>query len=119
MARKESGYFLAYRKDEAIAGFILGPSSELPQLMQLANASWVDFAFVDEQARDGGIGTALLSRAVEWSRERGYERMMLDYFSANILGARFWNKHGFMPAVVNLERRIDERIAWATGEGWS
>ena len=68
---------------------------------------------VTQDARFGGVGTAILSKGVEWAREQGYERIALHFASANLQGAKFWQSSGFRPIEHSMRRRVDERIAWA------
>jgi hypothetical protein len=53
---------------------------------------------------------------VEWAREQGYEHVALHFASANLPGAKFWQSSGFRPVEHGMRRRVDERIAWATGK---
>jgi GNAT superfamily N-acetyltransferase len=68
---------------------------------------------VTEDARAGGVGTALLAKGAEWAREQGYEHIALHFASANLPGAKFWQSSGFRPVEHGMRRRLDERIAWA------
>lgn len=68
---------------------------------------------VSEDSRAGGVGTAILSRGVEWARDQGYEHVALHFASANLPGAKFWQSSGFRPIEHGMRRRIDDRIAWA------
>jgi GNAT superfamily N-acetyltransferase len=68
---------------------------------------------VTRDVRAGGVGTAILSRAVQWAREREYDHIALHFASANVSGAKFWLSSGFRPIEHGMRRRIDERIAWA------
>jgi GNAT superfamily N-acetyltransferase len=68
---------------------------------------------VTQDARAGGVGTAILSKGVEWAREQGYDHVALHFASANLPGAKFWQSSGFRPVEHGLRRHIDERIAWA------
>jgi GNAT superfamily N-acetyltransferase len=68
---------------------------------------------VSERARRGGVGKAILSHAVGWARDQGYEHIALHYASPNISGARFWDSNGFAPIEYRMTRHIDDRIAWA------
>jgi len=64
-------------------------------------------------ARAGGVGSAILSRGVEWAREKGYDQIALHFATANVPGAKFWQSSGFLPVEYGMRRHIDERIAWA------
>ena len=68
---------------------------------------------VTKDARAGGIGSAILSKGVEWAREQGYENVALHFSTMNVPGAKFWQSSGFNPIDIGMRRRVDERIAWA------
>jgi GNAT superfamily N-acetyltransferase len=68
---------------------------------------------VAQDARQGGVGTAILSRGVQWARDEGYTHIALHFATANVSGAKFWQASGFRPVEYGMRRRIDERIAWA------
>jgi GNAT superfamily N-acetyltransferase len=68
---------------------------------------------VTQDARQGGIGSAILSQGVTWAREKGYQNVALHFATANLSGAKFWQSSGFKPVEFGMRRHIDERIAWA------
>jgi GNAT superfamily N-acetyltransferase len=69
--------------------------------------------YTEPAARGSGVATALLAEAFAWARDAGYGRCTINWHTANLLGARFWQRSGFRPITWSLVRRIDERIAWA------
>jgi GNAT superfamily N-acetyltransferase len=69
-------------------------------------------AYVREDLRGSGVGTALLERGLAWARDSGYALCSVDFESANLPGSAFWLRH-FSPVVHSLVRRIDARLAWA------
>jgi GNAT superfamily N-acetyltransferase len=68
---------------------------------------------VTKDARQGGVGSAILSKGVSWAREKGYENVALHFATANLSGAKFWQSSGFRPIEYGMRRTIDDRIAWA------
>ncbi len=68
---------------------------------------------VTGDARQGGVGSAILSQGVAWAREKGYDNVALHFATANLSGAKFWQSSGFKPIEYGMRRHIDERIAWA------
>jgi GNAT superfamily N-acetyltransferase len=68
---------------------------------------------VTQDARTGGVGSAILSQGVSWAREQGYENVALHFATANLSGAKFWQSSGFIPVEYGMRRRVDERVAWA------
>jgi len=89
---------------------------DLPEMQTLERGIHLHFAFVESDERAQGIGSAMLEQGLAWARERGYERCSVGWWSPNLIGARFWLSRGFKPLGFRLERRIDPRISWATGE---
>ncbi|MEX2227239.1 MAG: GNAT family N-acetyltransferase [Dehalococcoidia bacterium] len=68
---------------------------------------------VAPDARAGGVGSAILSKGVEWARGKGYEHVALHFAAPNVPGAKFWQSSRFVPVEYGMRRHIDERIAWA------
>lgn len=69
-------------------------------------------AYVKSDSRQGGVGTALLNRVIDWAKGEGYRRCAVDFETNNIYGSRFWHKH-FTPVAYSVIRTVDERVAWA------
>jgi len=66
-------------------------------------------AYAVPAARRGGIGSALLQRAVRWAREAGFERVFVEHETANLEGGPFWRRH-FAPFVVFSMRYVDRTL---------
>lgn len=64
-------------------------------------------------ARGLGVGTALLAAGMEWARAAGHQWCAISWNTDNLLGARFWQAHGFRPLLYRLRRSVDPRVAWA------
>jgi GNAT superfamily N-acetyltransferase len=107
-------YFIAY-EGEKPAGLMIFTPPQPGYMLTPEGAGYLHIAYVDESAREGGIGTALVNRGLAWMRDQGYTSCTLGYYSPNLLGARFWQSNGFRPIGYCLERRIEDRIAWAQG----
>ncbi len=113
MADERHAYFIAYEGERPVGLMIFTPPPDYALTPE--GAVYLHIAYVDEGARTGGIGTALVNRGLEWAREQGYKLCTLSYYAPNLLGARYWQAKGFRPLSYALERRIDERIGWANG----
>jgi ribosomal protein S18 acetylase RimI-like enzyme len=79
-------------------------------------ASWVRLALqvfyiqhlvVSPKHRRQGVGTALLSNALNVARSRGIKRVELDLWSFNSEARRFWSKHGFKVFNERMQLSID------------
>ncbi len=49
------------------------------------------------EARQSGIGSALVQAVVDWARQRGYKKVALDVADTNRAAIALYEKHGFMP----------------------
>jgi GNAT superfamily N-acetyltransferase len=114
LTKEDHAYWLAYVDGEAVA-LMTFVQPERDDLTTPENSIYLGIGFVEEGTRLGGIGTAMVNRGLAWAREQGHEHCTVGFFSTNLIGARFWRDNGFKPLVVNLERMVDERIAWADG----
>lgn len=84
-----------------------------PPIVEQEKNVYLFEGMVEPDVQLGGIGAALLNRTMAWARDAGYERCTLHWASQNYSGGPFWLKHGFVPVEYGMERRVDERVAWA------
>ena len=106
--------WLAFRDGEPVAHLCLEPSEHPVLPVSDDSIVAVTGAYTRPQARGAGIATALLDRGLTWARDAGYQQCSVDFESANIPGASFWQgRAGFGPVCHSLLRRVDERLAWA------
>jgi RimJ/RimL family protein N-acetyltransferase len=80
-------------------------------------ATWFGFGelgmMVAADWRGRGVGTALVKAAVDWSRERGLHKVVLDVFPHNEPALALYRKCGFVE-----EGRRAKHIRRASGELW-
>ena len=83
---------------------------------------WIDGPFfgfgeigmlVARDRRGQGVGSALVTAAIEWSRERGLHKLSLGVFPHNDAAIALYRKHGF-----EVEGRRRKHIRRANGELW-
>lgn len=65
--------------------------------------------------RGRGINRALTQFGLRDLVVRGYQVCETDWRVTNLEADRMWPRQGFRPTVFRLGRKIDPRIAWATG----
>jgi GNAT superfamily N-acetyltransferase len=107
--------FLGTRDGEPLAmHFVIRSGGFGGRLSSPGDAAYLYQGIVEPEARGSGIGTALLSHTLDWARDQGADWITLHYATMNPSGAPFWEHHGFRPLEMSLERRLDERIAWAS-----
>lgn len=108
-----NAHWVAYQDGRAVGLNSFMPPFWISPLTAPEKTVYLYQGIVSEQARAGGVGTAILAKGVEWARDQGYEHVALHFASANLPGANFWQSSGFQPVEHRMRRRIDERIAWA------
>ncbi len=115
LANPGNPHFVAYAPDGRPLGMqtFLSPGFTPPVAHEDGKTIYLFEGIVDTDVRGGGVGTRLLDESMRWCREQGYEACCLHYASGNPSGAPFWQGHGFLPVEHTMQRRIDERIAWA------
>ncbi len=115
LADPECAALLAERDGRLVGGFSFGPAPE--GMITPERCVFIFDAWTASEERGRGLGSALLGATLARARGRGAEWCQLNYLSANLPGARFWLDRGFRPLTLFLQRRLDERIAWASGRG--
>ena len=68
---------------------------------------------VAHEWRGRGVGSALLTTAIQWARERGLHKLSLDVFAHNASAIALYRKFGFVE-----EGRRARQIRRASGEVW-
>jgi GNAT superfamily N-acetyltransferase len=91
-----------------LAYFAVGPCEGLEEgrLLRNTNSAQVLSAYVVPSVRRSGVGCSLLNRCVEWARERGYQRLMVEHETANVLGSLFWSRY-FSPYLYFSMRYVE------------
>jgi len=111
--REGNAYFAFYGSDGADAYLGVGESASgtLKEGFLLGDTRTAEIkdAFVKPHIRGKGIGKSLLQCAVDWSIEHGYERLFVEFETANYFGGNFWRRH-FTPYLYFSMRYIDSTI---------
>jgi GNAT superfamily N-acetyltransferase len=113
MSSDRSAVFLGFQEDEPVGMISMLPDGFVQGCLRGDSQVYLYQGIVNKDVRSGGVGEALLSRALTWAKEQGFTSVSLHYFSANPAGGPFWRKHGFEAASYGMQRIVDERIAWA------
>lgn len=103
----QRGAVLLAEVDGRVVGHLLvGPSSDdAATIIRDSGTASISGAFVRPEHRRAGVGETLLAAAVEWARQGAYERMAVDFETANVLARRFWTRF-FRPVTISLARRL-------------
>jgi streptothricin acetyltransferase len=79
--------FFAY-VDDQLAG-------QIRVLKYWNNYAYIDDIAVNENYRGRGVGRALMERAIEWAKSKGFPGMMLETQNNNVAGCRLYARCGF------------------------
>jgi len=104
--------WIAYDDGKPVSYLLIGKSSDGAYVIHDDESININGAYTKEDYREKGVGTKLLSKAVDWAGENGYKRITTDFEPENILGRKFWLKN-FEPVFYSMVRNVDEIIAWA------
>lgn len=63
--------------------------------------------YVEPAARNRGLGSELLSTAERELRDAGAEAITLDVMAENEGARRFYERHGYVPHRVEVEKRVE------------
>jgi GNAT superfamily N-acetyltransferase len=109
----DNAHWVAYQDGRPLGMNTFMPPSFMAQMTVPEKTVYLFQGIVTQDARTGGVGTAILSKGTEWARAKGYDYIGLHFATANLSGAKFWQSSGFKPVEYGMRRRIDDRIAWA------
>lgn len=102
----ERFHHLVLERDDRVVGHALLYRRETGDLRVPANS--IDLALVVTQpgVRGTGAGTALVSHALGWAHDRGFDAVTIDWRVVNLLADRFFRARGFRPTFVRLYRHV-------------
>jgi GNAT superfamily N-acetyltransferase len=93
------------------AYFVVGLCKGLEEgrLLRDSNSAQILSAYATPSARGKGVGAALLDRCITWGRAQGFERLMVEHETANLLGSSFWARF-FRPYLTFSLRFVDRVV---------
>jgi len=102
--------YLAYLEGEPVGCMGLDPGHpDGCDILKDPGTATIEIVYVLPAFRRCGVGLALLNFFLKRAQEQGYQRCAVEYESANVTAARFWERW-FDPVCCSLLRRIDDRI---------
>ncbi len=105
LADPDAAIFLAERDGRGVALCIVR-AARAPAVAAETERAEISDLFVEEPARRGGIGRALVDHATRWVRGRDIPRMTVRVAVGNPEGQAFWRALGFADLVDVLQRRV-------------
>lgn len=102
--------WMAFQNNEPVAMMRMGPADDdVCTIIQEEKTTSIYAAFTKEQAREKGIASAVLAKALKAGKDLGYERCAVTFEPMNLIGTHFWFKY-FDPVCYSLVRHLDSRL---------
>lgn len=103
---KPGGFALLAQDAGALVGYAMVEPSSPSYTWRLEATATLETLVVLPEARGRGVGAGLLERAREEARAAGATHLGLGAVAANEGAIRFYRRHGFEPAFVELIVRL-------------
>ncbi len=92
--------WVAVRDGEPVGVVTLNPPDDsqwVAPLVSVGPVSYLGFAAVTRRVRAGGVGGALVQRAMHRAHRAGCQVVLLDHAALSPLSSTFWHRRGFRP----------------------
>tara|TARA_Y100000310_G_scaffold89559_2_gene86664 strand:- start:10771 stop:11262 length:492 start_codon:yes stop_codon:yes gene_type:complete len=93
-------------KGEEIIGYLVGSLSKDEFYRNVKEIAELDEMYILEEYRNGGHGSLLYSKSLEWCKEKGVKRLKVLVTAKNKQAINFYKKKGFDDYNVTLERDV-------------
>lgn len=108
------GHIFVARRDERILGMVSLLYSVSTALGE--RVAWLEDMVVTGNARDSGVGSALLEHALAFARQHGCRRITLLTDGDNLHAQRFYERQGFeLSGMVPMRLMLFKRTSCAPG----
>ena len=89
-----------------MVGYLIGVLAEPVGVLPIRSAT-LRALYVAPEHRGNGTGAQLTGDFFGWARRHGAARAEVNAYCANEAGLRFYERHGFVPRAVRLDRELD------------
>jgi len=105
LRKKDVAIFVAER-DSEVLGYVYAGIEPLSWKELRDECGFIHDIVVDERGRRSGLATALLTRAIDWLRERGMPRVILWTADTNEAAQRLFTAVGFRRTMIEMTREL-------------
>lgn len=88
-----------------VLGYLAGYLNDPTEIRPVKSAE-IESMCVEPEYRNDGVGTELAAEFLEWAGNNGATRVSVSTFVANEGAIRFYERLGFEPRMLSLERSI-------------
>jgi GNAT superfamily N-acetyltransferase len=101
----DSKLVLVADADGAVVGHLTGSLGEASDIRPIRVATLMSM-YVMPSHRDAGVGARLVAAFREWAAAAGADRLAVSAYAANEGAIRFYQRNGFVPRTLVLEREV-------------
>ena len=94
--------------DGEVVGFVYLERDELNYAELLRGGAWLHDIYVDESARDEGVGRDLIKAAAEAAKRMGAEKLLLTVAAKNAVAQQVFEKAGFRRTMVEMTLNLTD-----------
>ncbi len=98
-------FYIATSSDTPI-GYLCAQIQKAPPVHKIQRFGFIDGLFVRETFRRMGVGTSLVTLAMDWFEEQQISMVQLSVASMNEIGIRFWERCGFTEVMRRMRMKI-------------
>lgn len=97
-------YCLVAEVDHKLIGYIAAS----PKIIDYRKSKYLEIENmgVSPAYRGQGIGSLLIKKCLAWTKSRGFQKIYVNAYFANLKGIAFYRKNGFSEIDLCLERKI-------------
>ena len=92
--------------DGRIAGYVFAALEPLSWKELRGPAGFIHDVAVAEEARNAGVATQLIGAAVDWLRDRGAPRVLLESAAANAGAQKLFHRLGFRDTMIEMTMEL-------------
>ncbi|GLZ78851.1 GNAT family acetyltransferase [Actinorhabdospora filicis] len=97
---------LAAIRDGRVVGSLTGDVAQASHMRPIRLAT-LRSMYVRPEARDGGVGSALVEAFRAWALDKKADRLAVTAYAANDDAIRFYRRNGFAPHHLVLEAQVE------------
>jgi GNAT superfamily N-acetyltransferase len=96
--------------DKSVVGFAYVTYDERNYVDLAVSAASLHDVYVDESARHSGAGKALIAAAIDFARQHGASKLMLNVAVKNVEANEFFGKCGFRPTMTEMTLKLTDNL---------
>lgn len=102
----ETGVCFVAEREGELVGYVVGRIDKEIDKTDTLLRSELENIYVEESARNSGVGKLLVNKLVAWCKGHGSENMLVTAYAGNVDAIEFYKKCGFESYALKLEKNL-------------